>query len=84
MNTKDTLTPEIYSLSQKDLYNYIETNGINELWGAGFIEIEGIEYELTNEQQDEVDRIVKELEREKLVEQMEFEMDCIKYNEVGF
>ena len=84
MNTKDRKTVKIYTLSEKSFFNHLETKGITELWGAGSIFIDGVEYDLTEDQQNEVERIVNDLEQEQITIQMRFEQECNKYNEVGF
>ena len=80
----DILTQKNYTLSEKDFYNELENNSLTNLWGAGSIEINGIEYQLTKEQEKEVERISDLIQGEEITKQIRFEQECNRYNEIGF
>ena len=80
----NTLTQKNYTLSEKDFYNELENNNLTNLWGAGSIEINGIEYQLTKEQEKEVERISDLIQGEEITKQIRFEQECNRYNEIGF
>lgn len=71
-------------LTNSQFRNHIEKKGVENIDLSDYINIDGVDYILNEEQENEVARIQDELEQVELSEQIQFEKDCNTYNEVGF